>query len=55
MEEFEFPQLNNLVEWFINKNLRENDGSWCVDEEIYDELRRFIQDIVQDTVRITKK
>lgn len=64
MTDFEFPQLDKLVEWFVDVRMpQELDDLWRVfgdeapDVKLYmiSMLKTFIQEVVTDTVKIINK
>lgn len=49
MNDFKFPQLDKLIEWFVYEKIG------MTDEKIKEDLFLFITDIVADTVKIVSK
>jgi hypothetical protein len=64
MNDFKFPQIEKLIDWFINIRLKEecpelfNIPDEVIEGEVklalYQLLISFVEDIVADTVRLNK-
>lgn len=53
-EDFEFPQLDKLVQWFIHIYLKDTNCGMdsYTSERLSEELKSFIESIIADTVRL---